>query len=335
MPILTGVSVFCLASQNNPVFTNIFGGASGDEGMGLFSLCLDWQYISGGFSPLYYPLESLISQGVGVCLCIIVFSAIYYGNVWNAQNFPFLSQVLFNEGSNSSNFIQWNQTAVIGSNNVVDPQALAAEGLPYFAGTYVVNILVSNMAITAAIVHIYLYHWDDIKSTVTAFSPQNILRKLDPRRWNLDFFRNGAAPEPKEDHYDPHYALMLKYKAVPDWWYACVLLLSVVVALVCIYVGNSTLPWWGFFIACLVAFVLLLTFGAMQAVTGIGFIIQPFVQLIGGYIQPGNPVANMFFVLYVSYDPRFIPGECLSQIHFFPNVEVARDTILSPKALFF
>ncbi|OKL57025.1 hypothetical protein UA08_07344 [Talaromyces atroroseus] len=298
MPLLTGVSIFCLADQHSAVFTNIFGGSSGNEGLGLFSLCLDWQYISGGDSPLFYPLDSLISQGIGVCLCMIVFVGVYYGNVWDAQNFPFLSQVLFAEGSNSTNYIQWNQTAVIGANNVVDPEALAAEGLPYFAATYVVNILASNMAITAGIVHICLYFWNDIKDTVLALDPRRIWPKLNPRRWNLDFFRKGSVPDPMEDHYDPHYELMLKYKAVPGWWYAGVLLLSMVVALVCIYTANSTLPWWGFFVACLVATVLLLTFGAMQAITGIGFIIQPFVQLIGGYIQPGNPVANMYFVLF-------------------------------------
>lgn len=36
--VLTGVSIFCLADQNNLVFTNLFGGASGNEGLGFLSL---------------------------------------------------------------------------------------------------------------------------------------------------------------------------------------------------------------------------------------------------------------------------------------------------------
>lgn len=64
MPILTGVSIFCLANQNNATFTNIFGGASGNEGLGLFSWCMDWQYIASQYSPLIFAMDSLISQGI-------------------------------------------------------------------------------------------------------------------------------------------------------------------------------------------------------------------------------------------------------------------------------
>jgi hypothetical protein len=49
-PLLNGVNVFCLASQRaaasvQNVFTNVFGGAMSNEGLGLLSIGLDWQYI--------------------------------------------------------------------------------------------------------------------------------------------------------------------------------------------------------------------------------------------------------------------------------------------------
>jgi hypothetical protein len=49
-PLLNGFSIFCLASQHaSPkvvdVFTNLFGGAGGNEGLGFLSLSFDWQYI--------------------------------------------------------------------------------------------------------------------------------------------------------------------------------------------------------------------------------------------------------------------------------------------------
>ncbi|KAG5220733.1 OPT superfamily [Salix suchowensis] len=48
LPLLTGFSIFCLANPTSTDFTRIFGGSNGNEGLGLLSLCLDWQYISGG-----------------------------------------------------------------------------------------------------------------------------------------------------------------------------------------------------------------------------------------------------------------------------------------------
>jgi hypothetical protein len=50
-PLLTGFSVFCLANPRSQDFTRIFGGSNGNEGLGLLSICFDWQYISGGPQP--------------------------------------------------------------------------------------------------------------------------------------------------------------------------------------------------------------------------------------------------------------------------------------------
>jgi hypothetical protein len=46
-PLLTGFSIFCIANPRSADFTRIFGGSNGNEGLGLLSICLDWQYISG------------------------------------------------------------------------------------------------------------------------------------------------------------------------------------------------------------------------------------------------------------------------------------------------
>jgi hypothetical protein len=52
-PTLIGVSIFCLANRHSLVFTNLFGGANGNEGLGFLSLSFDWQYIAVFGSPLW------------------------------------------------------------------------------------------------------------------------------------------------------------------------------------------------------------------------------------------------------------------------------------------
>lgn len=54
-PVLTGVNVFCLSTQKavrdvRVTITNVFGGASGNEGLGLLSLCFDWQFIGASYA---------------------------------------------------------------------------------------------------------------------------------------------------------------------------------------------------------------------------------------------------------------------------------------------
>ncbi len=92
-PVLTGVSIFCLASNNNVVFRNVFGGASNNEGMGLLAWCFDWNLI--GSSCMFNPIWLQINQDIGIFFTYILMAGVYYGNLWRAKDFPFMSQAIF------------------------------------------------------------------------------------------------------------------------------------------------------------------------------------------------------------------------------------------------
>ena len=95
MPILTGFSIFCLANQKSADFTRIFGGTNGNEGLGLLSICFDWQYISGGVNPFAIPLQAQFSNFLGYLLCMVVFCGVFYKNIWQSRNFPFVSAAIY------------------------------------------------------------------------------------------------------------------------------------------------------------------------------------------------------------------------------------------------
>jgi len=120
---------------------------------------------------------------------------------------------------------------------------------------------------------------------------------------------------------------MLKYPDAPNSWYWATLLASIIMALVIIYKTDSTLPWWGFLISIILATISILFFGALYAITGLGFIIQPFIQMIGGFLHPGKPMANMYFVLF-GYNS-------VNQAQLLlKDLKIAQYTKLPPRAAF-
>ncbi|KAG2062938.1 OPT oligopeptide transporter [Suillus decipiens] len=292
-PLLTGLSIFCLAVPNNAAVSRVFGGTNGNEGLGLLSICFDWQYISSGINPMTIPLKAQVSNFLGYILCMVVFVAVYYNNIWKAQNFPFLSQLLFYE-----NGTQYNQTLILNSDYEVDPTLLAEQGLPYYSSTWIINLLSSNLGLAATFTHLLLWNWDDLCSAwswMTLSGIKQLWANFNWKFWQADGMRKQDIDD---EDIDPHYKQMLKYPDAPNSWYFVVFLLAFIVALVVIYKTNSTLPWWGFIISLLLATISILFFGALAAITGLSFIIQPFIQMIGGYLHRGKPVANMYFVLY-------------------------------------
>ncbi|KAF4340976.1 OPT superfamily oligopeptide transporter [Fusarium beomiforme] len=291
MPILTGVSIFCLARRDSMVFTHVFGGSNGNEGLGILSLGLDWQLISS--KPLWTPLLTLGNSLAGYLLCIALFLCVYYGNIWDSQKFPFLSQLLFSRDSTSSNYVIYNQTNILDDKNVLLPSALEEEGIPFFAGTYAMFLFTTNLAVSA-ISHLLLWNWEDIKMGYSFLSPSSLRRLFSPLSWSLRSNRDPGSDKEK----DPHYRLMLAYPECPSWWYILILLLSVIMGIIAIYTAQSTLPWYGFLTSIAVAGTFILFFGAQVALTGFQGNVQPIVQMIGGYLHPGQPLADLYFTLF-------------------------------------
>jgi OPT family small oligopeptide transporter len=291
-PLLTGFSIFCLANQTSPDFTRIFGGSNGNEGLGLLSICFDWQYISGGTNPLAIPLKAQFSNFIGYLLCMVVFVAVYYKNIWQSKSFPFLTQELFNISDGGI----YNQTLILNDKFEVDKTLLAEQGLPYYAGTWIVYLLTSNLGLGATFTHLLIWNYDDMVGAWSWITPSGIKRIY--KNFNWRFWEDNGMRDLDQTETDPHYREMLKYPDAPNSWYAATLVISIITSLVLIYKTDSTLPWWGFLISILLASISILFFGALYAITGLGFIIQPFVQMIGGFLHPGKPMANMYFVLY-------------------------------------
>ena len=167
----------------------------------------------------------------------IAFCACFAMNVWEGQNFPWLSQELFYE-----NGTQYDQLLILDDNFMLDESKLEAVGLPFYASSQVLTKIGSNLAIGATIMHVILWYGKDIIEVV---------RK-----------------ERRGENVDPHRTKMKVYPEVPMWWYATVFTVSFAMAMATIYTSNSHLPWWGLIVGIIISCVFLPFVATVFAITG-------------------------------------------------------------------
>ncbi|KAK0226690.1 OPT oligopeptide transporter [Armillaria fumosa] len=271
-PTLTGVSIFCLAIQDSAWVTRIFGGAAGNEGLGAFSLCFDWVYVGSGggaIGSLFTPLSTQLSLYAGCAVCMIAFCACYAANTWNTQNFPFLTQLLFFE-----NGTEYDQLSILNADFTLNEEKLQAVGLPWYAASQLLYLVSRTMYIGAALTHFLLWHSKTLYKII-----------------------QDSARQTKECD-DPHYRKMKIYKEISNWWYLAIFVACFGMAIGTTYGADSGLPWWGTIVALIFGWIFVPVIGTLYCTVGYAPSIENMVQMLGGAIIPGKPVANMYFTLY-------------------------------------
>ncbi|PCH35361.1 OPT oligopeptide transporter [Wolfiporia cocos MD-104 SS10] len=300
-PILTGVSVFCLADNHSSVVRNIFGGASNNEGMGLLAVSFDWNLISS--TCLWSPLWLQLNQDIGIFLTYILMAAVYYGNLWKAKNFPFQSQAIFAEDGS-----QYNQTALL-SDGRFNATMYEELGPAYFSATNALYLITSNLSLGACVTHVALYHWNDLKPFVLSMNPWNKKQYL---------------------VHDAHYEKMKAYKQIPRWWYTVVLLVAYAIAQATNYTGDSGLPWWALTVLLFIGFILCALYSTLAATIGFTEFNTSgngFFQMITAYMVPGRPVANMYGAMYGAHPMQ-------QGILFLQDLKLGQYCKLAPRVTF-
>ncbi|KAH7131083.1 peptide transporter MTD1 [Dactylonectria macrodidyma] len=262
-----GISVFCLASMNAPqhtrtVFSTIFGGASSNEGLGLFNFSLDWQYIQSSYLSL--PLKQQLNAWIGYGFWYIAMLGLYYGNAWEAKNFPFMSTSLF-----MKNGTVVSTTSIFNNNGSIDDVKLEEIGLPYMTSSTVWGYFTMNLAIGALITHVVIFFGKDMI---------------------LSWKQARSRTQP-----DEHYQGMLKYKEVPMWWYVVLFALCFLAGLVVNIQGDTTLPVWGYIVALLLGGFIAPFSCILYGLYGTGVSTNQLSKMVAGVIHPGRPLANLYF----------------------------------------
>ncbi|KAI0736648.1 OPT oligopeptide transporter [Fomitopsis betulina] len=296
-PLLGSFNIVCLCARNSDWVSYIFGGAEGNEGMGLMGFGLDWANITS--APFYQPLATQISTYVGWGINYVLLPAIFAANAWCA-----LAELPIHISGKPSPVQRWNvgrltristclqnlfcecpcliengtiydQNLILTADQSLNKTAYEIYGQPWQSGSTVIYNFGLNLSIGAMFVHIGLWHG---KELWTAF-------------W--DYLRGKPVS-------DWHYQRMQIYKEVPLWWYGAVTLGAFITAMVCAYTERSGLPWWALIVALLFAAMILPFYGAMYAVAAWQAGITNLFQIFASALIPGSSQANMYFELYSS-----------------------------------
>ncbi|CAD6449000.1 626c1573-1fe1-4a30-923a-3e4d05aaa8f5 [Sclerotinia trifoliorum] len=269
-PWLNSVSIPCLAAMNATgskasTLTNIFGGATNNEGLGLFSLSFDWQYITSFNTSL--PLKTQAHSVAGYIVCFAAMLGIYYTNAWDSKAQPFMSTQLRSE--NGSRY----PTAQVFSNGILNETALEEYGNPSLTGSFAYAMFMANAAIGALITHCFAFWGGDV----------------------VRAFKSAKAGT----YADPHHAHMAKhYKEAPWWWYIGILILSFVLGLVVVIKENITLPVWAYVVALLLGCFIAPLSNLLYARYGNGIATNNLSKMLAGLMLPGRPVGNMYFAAW-------------------------------------
>lgn len=269
-PWLNAVSIPCLASMKATgataaVLTNLFGGSLNNEGLGLFSLSFDWQYLTSFNTSL--PLVLQAHSAVGYFICFLAMLGIYYTNQWDSQSQPFMSTRLRSEDGGAY------PTADVFIGGILDHDALSKYGIPMLTGTFAYSMFMANAAIGALVTHCFLFWGGDIKKTFK------------------------SAKEGRFD--DRHHDYMAKtYKETPWWWFVAVLVISFILGLVVVITQDVTLPAWAYVVSLLLGAFIAPFSTILYSRFGNGIATNNLSKMLAGLILPERPIGNMYFASF-------------------------------------
>ncbi|XP_026420336.1 oligopeptide transporter 3-like [Papaver somniferum] len=247
---------------------------SGKNGLGIGAFTLDWAGISAYHgSPLVTPWVSILNIAVGFIMFVYIIIPLCYWkyNTFDYRRFPMFSNKLFTHTGQ-----------IYDTSKILTPQydlniaAYENYGKLYLGPLFALSIASGFARFSATIVHVALFHGSDIwKQTKSAWNKVNV--KL-----------------------DIHAKLMKAYEEVPQWWYLILLGGSIGLSFLMSFIWpkDIQLPWWGMLFAFVLAFVVTLPIGVIQATTNQQPGYDIIAQFMFGYILPGKPIASLLFKIY-------------------------------------
>ncbi|XP_019058544.1 PREDICTED: oligopeptide transporter 1-like, partial [Tarenaya hassleriana] len=272
-PSISALSFVCWIWKNSVTAQQI---GSGLNGLGIGSFGLDWSTVASFLdSPLAVPFFAIVNFFVGFFIFLyMVVPFFYWGNIYDAKKFPLYGSKVFGQNGD-----KYEIKRILDEKTFdIDLPAYESYSKLYMSVSFALVYGISFATLTATISHVALYDGKFI--------------------WDMWRKTSSAA---KDAFGDVHTRLMKRnYKAVPQWWFIVILVISFALSLYACEGFNKQLqlPWWGLVLACTIALFFTLPIGVIQATTNQQMGLNVITELIIGFLYPGKPLANVTFKTY-------------------------------------
>ncbi|WVQ66274.1 OPT family small oligopeptide transporter [Kwoniella botswanensis] len=232
----------------------------------------DWNMFGG--AGLYLPTFAVANQVVGIIIGAFMILAIWFTNTWNTGFLPINSNATFDNTGAS-----YNVTSVLNpATGKLDETLYRSYSQPFFSAGYIVYNIWAFASYTASFSYVFLFYRRDI---IRGF--KGVYRRL---------FKKVDDEDLEEDI---HYRLMKRYKEVPDWHYAVLLVLPIAFGCAAVAGWPTHAPVAALFYGLILPIIFILPLGIIQAVTGIPVALNILANIIGGSITAGEGNSLMYF----------------------------------------
>lgn len=105
-----------------------------------------------------------------------------------------------------------------------------------------------------------------------------------------------------EKHQDIHTKIIRTYPQVPDYIYLIALCISIILAIltVVVYRNEFQLHWWATLLSISLSLIFIIPVGITKAISNTSISLNFISEIIIGFIQPGNPTANLSFKAFAT-----------------------------------
>ncbi|GKT92254.1 oligopeptide transporter protein [Colletotrichum tofieldiae] len=271
--LLTALATFNWMTWISPenVTLAIITGSS--LGLGLFNpiTTFDWNVATSSYAALAQPFFATCTMYCGAIVGGAIILGIYYTNMYNTAYLPINSSSPF--ANDGTPYVV--QKVVV--NNQLNETLYQEYSPPFYSAGYLLTVGANYCFYPVYFLYIMGNQWKTISAAYVDF-----YKGLRHGKGNYE----GAM--------DVHSRLMAHYGEVPDWWFLLILVGAIVVSVVFLNIYPLDTPVWLVFLMIGINLVFAVPLSFLSATTGTNLGLGALIQVITGYMLPGNTNAFLF-----------------------------------------